>query len=79
MSDNEETELQPLTSRFAELWGDQAAAVTLLGTVIRVAEGAIFKEDLGEELKRIKALAEEGLSTLEEESKPEPGFGFTKE
>lgn len=77
---SEEAQLQPLTLRFVELWGEQAAAVALLGMVIRVAEGAMFKDDLGEELNRIKALAEEGLASLEdEEEKTEPGFGFTKE
>lgn len=79
---NEESEPQPLTLRFAELWGEQAAAVVMLGSVIRIAEGAIFKEDLKSELEQIKALVDEGINALasdEEEETPPPGFGFSKE
>lgn len=80
MSDENSGPDQSLTQRFAELWGAQAAGVVLLGNVIRVAEAAIFEEDLGTELKKIKSLVDEGLSALdEEEEKPEPGFGFTKD
>lgn len=77
----EQPDPQPLTLRFAELWGEQAAGVVLLGSIIRTAEGAIFEDDLGTELKKIKALVEEGLDALETEEGTEskPGFGFSRE
>lgn len=80
MSDENKGPEQSLTQRFTELWGAQASGVVLLGNVIRVAEDAIFEEDLGTELKKIRDLVDEGLSALgDEEEKPEPGFGFSKE
>lgn len=81
MMSDEKPDPQPLTVRFADLWGEQAAAVVLLGSVIRVAEEAMYEDDLGTQLKKIKSLAEEGLASLEDDDaeKPQPGFGFSKE
>lgn len=77
---SEEKEPQPLTHRFVELWGEQAAHVELLGQVIRVAEGAMFQDDLKAELERIRELVVGGIETIDQQpEKPEAGFGFSRE
>lgn len=66
--------------RFTDLWGEQAAMVSLLANIIRLAEVAIFSDNIREDLERIKGLANEALEEMDlKKEQDKPPMGFTKE
>lgn len=82
MSKEDESNAEPLTSRFVELWGEAAATVAMLATIIRICENAPFNDDLQGDLESVIKIAGEGLATFgkdDDDNKPAPGFGFSKE